>query len=100
MRIAAPTASKKAIFGIESVSPLVDGSGQGAEACRRRSSRDLRRKGGRFDHLFVRRRKRAPATTSTAIPATKTQSPHQRSRFTRPTTMRIAETTASRVKNG
>ena len=55
-------------------------------------------KRGRFDHLFVRRRKRAPATTSTAIPATKTQSPHHMSRLTRPTKMRIAETTASRVK--
>jgi hypothetical protein len=57
-------------------------------------------KRGRFDHFFVRRRKRAPATTRTAIPATKTQLPHHMSLLTRPTTMRIAETTAIRVKNG
>lgn len=52
------------------------------------------------DHLVVRRTYRAPATTSTAMPATKTQLPHQRRRLTRPTTMRIAEITASRVRNG
>src|ERR1035437_9265382 len=83
----------------------VDPAGERRQAGRRgereaHREHDLRRKGGRFDHLFVERRKRAPAITTTAIPATKTQSPHQRSRLTRPTTMRIAETTAIRVRNG
>src|ERR1035437_6181650 len=62
----------------------------------------------RFDHFFAKTRR--AATTRTANPATRTQSPHHMSRLTqsphhmsrltRPTTMRIAETTASRVARG
>src|SRR5450759_522800 len=56
-------------------------------------------KRGRFDQRLARNT-RAPATTRTANPATRTQLPHHMSWLTRPTTMRIAETTASRVASG
>src|ERR1035437_5579277 len=56
-------------------------------------------KRGRFDQRLARKT-RAPATTSTANPATRPQLPHHMSWLTRPTTMRIPETTASRVASG